>query len=437
MINRSVAPTFKSLETFHLLRPEEIKLDNGIQLFSFNGGEQELVRIEWVFNNIAWKDRVPLLNVALSGMLLEGTTHLSGAELAEQVDFYGAFLQPEYAFDHLSLTLYTLNKHIGKLLPLIKDVLQNSIFPEKEFQTYCRNNKQTLSVSLKKNDFVARRLFNQAIFSSTRYGYSPEIADYDAIERADLQGLYQQQIRPENCLIFIGGRVDTTVIEAINHEFGQDSWGRNAADIAKNKVEPYSFDAISTALIYEPKEASLQSAIRIGTRTIDRKHPDFSYLWIANTLLGGYFGSRLMSNIREDKGYTYGIGSGIGTLKHSAFFTIATEVGADVTSATLDEIAKEMKRLREEMVSVEELEVVKNYLRGTFVGSLENVFSHVDKFKRLYLADVDVNYYQRHFEIIKKCTPSDVLETANKYLNDEDMAKVVVGKGISSKKGQG
>ncbi|GAA4787999.1 pitrilysin family protein [Olivibacter ginsenosidimutans] len=425
-MERITAPTFKNIEQVNLLNPHEERLDNGIALFAFEACEQDLVRIEWVFNNISFDHLVnPVLNMGLAGMLLEGTKQHSSAEIAEKIDFYGAFLQPEYSFDHTALTLYVLHKHINHVLPLIKEILIDSIFPAHELDTYIRNNKQNLSVSLKKNDFIARRTFNQAIFGSGRYGFSPELNDYDTLCREDLQRLYTHQICPSQCTIYIAGKVTSETISSINRLFGQ-AW----KDEPIVDVSTYAIPQVNTEdkVILIKKPDALQSAIRIGCASINRAHPDFSALQLVNTILGGYFGSRLMTNIREEKGYTYGIGSGIGALKHGAFFTIATEVGVSVTQETLTEIESEINRLRTSPIENEELDLVKNYIGGTFLGSLENVFSHVDKFKNVHTVGLDLTYYKNHLDVIKRSTADDILAIANKYLDYKKMVKVVVGR---------
>ncbi|MFC6101003.1 M16 family metallopeptidase [Olivibacter domesticus] len=424
MINRSTAPEFKDIEQVKLFEPVKENLSNGINLFIFNTDAQDLVRIEWVFNNISPKGSTPLLNMALGGMLIEGTKSLESAEIAEKVDFYGAFLQPEYSFDHTSLTLYVLNKYVDFLLPVIKDILTNSIFPEQELKTYKRNNRQSLSVSLEKNDFVARRVFNKTIFGDNRYGFSPDLVDYKTLEQEPLINLSNKQIVADNCTMFVSGKVSSEIISSIHKIFG-DEWERTGEPLEDH---PYIFDINPNETILIEKNNALQSAIRIGCRTVNRAHEDFSSLQLVNTILGGYFGSRLMSNIREEKGYTYGIGSGIGSLKHSAFFTIATEVGINVTQATLDEIHKEMDKLRTDLMPIDELNLVKNYMNGAFIGSLENIFSHVDKFKNVHFIGLDLHYYTRHLQKIKESTPEDVLAIANKYLNFSEMSKVIVGK---------
>lgn len=426
MIDRKKAPDYNDISEFKLLEPVKETLDNGIDLFVFNSGEQDLVRIEWVFNNLSIAGANPLYNVALSAMLLEGTKKFTGAEIAERIDFYGAFLQPEYSFDHTSLTLYVLNKYVDDLLPMLKDILTDSIIPNNELSTYIRNNKQSLAVSLNKNDFIARRAFNKSVFGDSRYGFSPTLSDYDNIDRELLLTLLKQQITSDNCTIFIAGKVESKTINAISEFFGLN-WGAAAGPDIQVK-DSYNFNAVSSDITLIEKKTGLQSAIRIGNLAINRTDPDFSVFQLVNTILGGYFGSRLMSNIREDKGYTYGIGSGIGALKHGAFFTIATEVGVEVAAATLKEIEKEINRLKEEKVPLEELSLVKNYIAGAFLGSLENVFSHVDKFKNVYFNGLDINFYIHHLTTIKNSEATDVLMVANKYLDYEHMTKIVVGK---------
>jgi zinc protease len=181
-------------------------------------------------------------------------------------------------------------------------------------------------------------------------------------------------------------------------------------------------------LYYTEKPQALQSAIRMGLPMINRTHPDFPSLQVLNTVFGGYFGSRLMANIREDKGYTYGIGSGISSLKNGGAFYIATEVGADVCKAAVDEIEKEVNRLKTELIPEEELALVRNYMLGSLLGSLENVFSHADKFKSLYFAGLDYSYYDRYTRIIKDITAEELQALANKYFKFDEFYKVIVGK---------
>ncbi|MEC3880195.1 M16 family metallopeptidase [Parapedobacter sp. 10938] len=426
MLNRTIAPGHFPTTRFDLIKPQHVTFSNGLQAFFFDAGEQELVRIEWITGNVFTAENRALLNTCVCDMLLEGTTAHSSAQLAEHVDFHGAFLVPSFGYDHSSLTLFSLNKHLPTLLPLVQEVLTGSIFPDNELSTYIRNSAQKLQVSLKKNSFVARRQFNRSVFGESRYGYTPDLIDYKHINRDDLRSLFRKQYQPVNGTLIVSGKVTDEVIRMLERLFGE-GWQNAAEGIAPN-VSPAFVPVSTKAPIVVERADALQSAIRLGGPSIQRSHLDFPGLQVVNTLLGGYFGSRLMANIREDKGYTYNIGSGLASLKHGAFFTIASEVGVDVTEATLVEIQREVRRLREEPVPAAELALVRNYMMGAMLGSLENVFSHADKFKNAYFSGLGLDYYSYYTDVVNSITQEEVQRLANAYLDYDKMVKVVVGK---------
>src|SRR5690554_181583 len=351
MLNRINPPTFHPIESINIISPESLKLSNGSNLFMFNAGDQELVRIQWVFENADFQPNAPIINSALSALLLEGTSKYSSAQIAEKFDFYGAYLFPEYNYDQTTLNLVTLTKYLDNLLPIVLEILNDAIFPQQELDTYKRNSKQSLKIALKKNDYLARRQFNNTLFGNSNYGYIQEVNDFDSLNSADLIALFKKQITTTNCTIFVSGKISNETLNYISNTI-DSNWKRSA------EVPSFSspvFNVVSAQKVVIEREKGVQSAIRIGQLSIPRSHPDFPALQVLNTTLGGYFGSRLMMNIREDKGYTYGIGSGIGSLKHAAFFTISSEVGTAVCANTLKEIEFEINRLRTEKISEEEL----------------------------------------------------------------------------------
>ena len=426
MLNRKIAPTHAAVTRFELITPERLTFSNGLNVFVFDSGDQELVRMEWIVDNVFVRENRALLNNCVCDMLLEGTSAHSSAQLAERVDFHGAFLVPSFGYDQSTLTLFALTKHLPSLLPLVRDILTNSIFPENELATYIRNHKQKMQVSLKKNSFVARRQFNRAVFGETRYGYAPEVDDYEDLIRDELLSLFTAQYQPQNATLIVSGKVTADVIRLLERLFG-DEWQNQSA--AEHDTPPViaPVSATTAPVVVERKDA-LQSAIRLGNPGIQRSHPDFPGLQVVNTLLGGYFGSRLMANIREDKGYTYNVGSGLASLNHGAFFTIASEVGVDVTGATLTEIEKEIHRLREEPVPEAELKLVRNYMMGTMLGSLENVFSHADKFRNVYFSGLGLDYYDYYTDVVNTITQEEIQRLARTYLDYDNMVKVIVGK---------
>jgi predicted Zn-dependent peptidase len=423
MLDRTLAPDFRQVEQIQLLKADPHVLDNNIKLYVITGGEQELIRIELIFKNVNWNQAKPLQAYAVNCMLTEGTKNLSAHEIAERIDYYGAFLQLDYNYDFSSVTLFTLTKHLEVTLAVIKEIVTESVFSETELATFKTNQKQKLLVSLEKNDFLGRRLFNNALFGDTIYGYKTEIADYDKLDRTQLLEYFDAAYQPSNCTIIASGKIEESSIKLLNQFFGKDWKEGNPASpnlfsITKERASEHYFE----------RPEALQSAIRIGKLMVNRSHEDFPGLQVLNTVLGGYFSSRLMSNIREDKGYTYGIGSAVVSMHNAGYFVIGSEVGAQVCTSAISEIEKEIKLLQTELISQEELKLVRNYMMGSLLGSLENALSHGDKFKNIFFSGLTYEYYNQYISVVRTITAEELQQLAVKYLDFGDMEKVVVGK---------
>lgn len=425
MLDRKIAPSQHAINNLTLIEPTEITCENGLKIFVFQADEMSLIKAEFVFHNIFDKPETPLLNTCLSHMLKEGTKNRSSKQIAEEVEYRGAYLVPEYSFDQSSLTLYSLHKHISGLLPLVHDILINSIFPQTELDTFVRNNKQSLQISLQKNDYLARRLFYNHLFGENRYGSTPNETKYDELNRDDLLNLYNRQIRPSNCTMFLSGNITPAILTEIRNFF-ETGWGNS--NLGVSVTSPKLFETFRPELIVEERKDAIQSAIRLATPSINRTHEDFPAVQFVNTMLGGYFGSRLMRNIREEKGFTYGINSTNASLLHSGFFTVATEVAAEVTKATLHEIEIEFNNLRNIRSSEEEVSLVKNYLLGAVLGSVESIFSHADKFKSVYFYGMSLDYFKYYNEVIRSMDSDRVLAIADRYFDYSNLLKIVVGK---------
>ena len=423
MLNRTLVPDSMQVSDIKFITPQQQTLDNGINVYTINAGKQDLVRIEFIFDNVNYNASKPLQAVAVNHLINNGTASLSAKDIADKVDYYGAFLQTEYGADQSSIKLYTLNKHLPSVLPILKSILDESVFPQQELDIFIQNQKQSLQVSLEKNDFLARKNFAHAVFGDTSYGSNIGFADYDALQRADLLDYYHSAYKPDNCTLFVAGKFEQTEFVLLNKIFGQ-TWNNNLPSV-QNK---FVFPTAPKGEILIERPGAIQSAIRMGTLAINRTHPDFAGFQVLNCLLGGYFGSRLMANIREDKGYTYGIGSAVVSMKDAGYFFIATEVGADVCGNALAEIEKEIDILKTDLVADAELDLVRNYMLGSMLGSLENAFSHADKFKSIFFSGLDYAYYDRYIETVKTIETSALRTLANTYLNTEDFTKVIVGK---------
>ncbi len=422
-MNRALAPDFKQVDHIELLKAEHRVLDNGTSLFFIDGGDQDLIRIEFVFENGPWNPASPLQAIVANAMLMDGTSTLKGPEIASAIDYYGAFMQLEYTLDQSTVVLFTLNKHLGAVLPVVKSVLTDAIFPQAELDTFKQIQKQKIMVSLEKNDVLARREFSRVLFGNTRYGYQQQLSDFDRLSREEVLAYYKAIYQPANATVVVAGKVNEETLQLLNEHFGSIP---RTVEAPLPDVHRFERGPGQTHPVRRP--GALQNALRVGQVSINRVDPDFAGFQVLNTVLGGYFGSRLMTNIREDKGYTYGIGSGLATLKQTGYFFIASEVGAEVSGAALAEIEKEVNLLRHELVGEEELALVKNYMLGSFLGSLENAFSHADKFKNCYFFGLGYEYYDRYLETVKKVTAPELQALAEKYLRFDEFEKVVVGR---------
>lgn len=421
-MNRTIAPEYKPIEKLQLQNPHLLKLKNGIPLYYFNTGSQDVLRIEVLLKAGSRYQQAPLVAHAVNNMLNEGTLKHTAAQIAETFEFYGAYLNTECELDNASVVLYLQNKHLEHLLPLLFELLTEANFPDNELEIYLQNAKQKFLVNQQKVNYLARKHFAHALYGESTYGFMVTEEHYDAIKREWLINFYEKFYGAENITIIVSGKAGDAEINQIEHIFSQIP---NSGTSAKTKLNLPLYHANKKHI---SKKDAVQNAIRIGKVLFNKTHQDYFDFQVLNTILGGYFGSRLMSNIREDKGYTYGIGSALVSLEDSGYFFISTEVGTDVCQAAIDEIYKEIKQLINEPVTDDELNLVKNYLAGTLLRSLDGPFALAEKFKAAHTFGFDMNYYNQMLHHIQNIRPQRVQELANLYLQPESLTEIVVGK---------
>lgn len=422
MINRTEAPQAFPLNTVQLLKAKPVTLANGLLVYTVDGADEEVIRLEIVFTSGMRAEHKKLVATATNYLLNAGTANMTSAEIMEKLDFYGAFYQHDNQLDRCSVSLYTLKKYFEETLTIFAEFIQKPTFPEEELETYIKNSIQRFEINNAKNDFRARREFHKALFGEHPYGRKVEVEDFDELTREDIVAYHKEHYALHNAKFILSGNFSSYELNALQKAF------YTFLPQEKSITHYPNVNAVSTVQFYEERAEALQSAIRIGKQIVHKTDPDYIQLSILTTVLGGYFGSRLMTNIREDKGYTYGIGAGIYPLLDTSFFYIATEVGVDVAQKALDEIYAEIQRLTEELIPDEELQLVKNYLKGAYIGSIENIFSHADKFKSIDLYGLDYGYYERYFKIIDETTSERLLQLAKEYFQRNTLTEVVIGK---------
>lgn len=423
-IDRSKAPAMKAMDNFKVSEPGHFTLDNGIPLYVINKGTQELVRISLVFGAGAWYEDLPYTAQASNLMLREGTRLMASAEIEEKLDFYGSFLETAVEQDNSYISLYSLNKHVHELLPLLRDIVREASFPEKEFEIMIGRHKQYLAVNEQKVNYLARTRFSALIYGPEHpYGTYRQSAHLDNISIAALKAFHRRHYTPTNCRIVVAGKVSDELIKKINETLGNKGW--------KNEFLPeraFNSDANSEFKHYLVRKDTIQAAIRIGKQLFNRTHPDFLGMQVLNTVLGGYFGSRLMTNLREDKGYTYGIGSALMSLQHSGSFFITGEVGADVAHQAAKEVYGEIDRLRNDLVPESELQLVKNYMLGKFLRSVDGPFAMADMLMSVLESGLDMSYLNHYIEVIRSITAAELRDLARRHLDPATFYEIIVGK---------
>ena len=422
MINRTIAPALHIPEKINIKEPQRFDLKSGVPVLVVNEGTQRVFKLEMIFDAGNCKATNSIVSIACNDLMDEGTQSHSGNEIAEIFDSYGAYLHTECNNDYASLSLSCITKFIGDTLPIFLEVISQPIFPETEVNLFKQQGRQRLAINLEKVDFIARKQFLTSLYGPDNYmGKFPSTGDYDEISSDVLTDFYNSNYKNGLVAIIISGNFNDSDLKYVLNSLGN-------MDFSKGELQDNSNKKLSPSKIIVKKEEALQSAIRIGRRLFNRSHPDYFNFTILNTLLGGYFGSRLMSNIREDKGYTYGIGSGVAPMKNDGYFYITTEVGSDVREDAVNQIYLEINRLCNELIPLEELDLVKNYLFGSFQRSIDGSFSLADRHKILLLNGLSISHLETYLDTLKNVTSQELLETARLYLQAADLTEVVVGR---------
>jgi predicted Zn-dependent peptidase len=425
MINRLEAPYTNEIANISFVQPEKWHLSNGIPVWGINSGSQELMKIDFLFEAGTWYQSRNLIAGLTNAFLNQGSKNYSAQEIAEVFDYRGAYLQLSADQQFGNISILTLNKYLPKILKVTADLMQNPTFPEKEIAAQIAKKKQLFKIENNKVKTLAQKKFSQSLFGIDHpYSNSNALEDYDSLTREDFIAFHSENYTAEKCKIVVAGNFPPNFKELLDNHFGKESFSKKQP--LKN-IEHIASPAAERSHFVEKADA-MQCAIRMGKLVINREHPDFHGLTILVTILGGYFGSRLMANIREDKGYTYGIGAGIYSMPKASYFTISTEVGTDVCEAAIKEIYLEIDRLQNELVGDEELSIVRNYLLGESLRSFDGVFALSGSLKTLIEAGLDYDHYDGFIQKLKTITPEEIRELAVKYLQKEDIYEVVAGK---------
>jgi len=424
-LDRKTPPAIHDAIEFDYVLPpvNTYRLANGLPLYWLNAGVQDVIELDFIFPAGMWYEQKPAVAHATAGLLKNGTSKHTAHQIHEALEFYGASLKTSANNDFATVTLYTLAKHLPALLPVVHEVITDAIFPEEEVAIHKQNAIQRLLVNLRQCEFVANQRIDALLFGEFHpYGRYSKQEKIEALTREDIVDFYKEHYDLSHVKIFMSGRIGENEVACIEQVFGK------VPVVAKELLsETFSAPAPSDKkhnILNDPN--GVQGAVRIGRLFPNRHHPDFAPMVVLNTLFGGYFGSRLMSNIREDKGFTYGIYSSLSPYINGGSMIVHTEAGRDVLDAAVKEVYYEMDQLCKEAAPEEELMLVKNYLLGNLLGDLDGPFSIMQRWRSLILNGFEVDHFNKNIQVYKTVTAAELQALAQKYYKLDEFYEVVV-----------
>lgn len=420
MLDRTTPPAAKSISSVNFAKAKSVSLSSGIPIHVINTGQHDIVRLEIILKSGRWYERRKGSSYFTSQMLLEGTSGKTSKELADIFEFHGAHVSINSGIDYNTFVVYSLSSKLDEIIDVIGQCLMDPVFPDDELIILKDIQKQQLRINNEKNNYVAGKEIRKLMYGNAHpYGMSLEIEDMSDKMNSDLLQRYYDEDLLNGAEVIISGKVTDQLVKSL------EALTLSCSDKVESITHVFADIERSETII--EKSDSVQSSIRLGRRIIHKTHEDYYGLIILNELFGGFFGSRLMKNIREDKGYTYGIHSTIVNHIHDSLWVIGTDVKKDFVEDTFDQVFFEMDRLRNDLIGQEELNLVKNYMLGHFISSLETSFALADKFKNIHFFGQDYSFYDRYIDTINTITPQRLKELANTYLVPNSFKRVVVG----------
>lgn len=418
--DRTIAPPCKPILNLNLPIAQKLLLNHNIPFYVVSGGFEPIVRLDVVFDAGLSNQLKKTEAIFTSLMLSEGTKNRSGKQLIDALDFYGSYFQVKCNADDSVATLYCLNKHIETCLPIFFEALYLSVFPEKELSVVLSNSVQKLRVNENKTSFLAKKHFYEKAFG-INHPYTVNYSEQDilATNREMLFSFFEQHYQNGIKYLIVSGLIEDKHIRQIENEFNNWTFKSTPSTItAQLNTE--------TGKFFYSKQDALQSSVKIGIPTINRKSEDYTRLLFFNMLFGGYFGSRLMKIIREEKGLTYGIYSVIESYFDTGCWQISTDINNELRDMGINEIYNELNKVKKEGFTDNEINTGKQYYLGSILRGIDGIFGIADRNKLLIDYHLDNNYYNNLVDTIKQISNKELIDVANTYILD-DLIEVVVG----------
>ncbi len=368
--------------------------------------------------------RAPGLAEMTATVLRTGTARRLSRQIEEDLRRLGADLSSHAGADNSAIAFAGLSELAEPLLALVNELAREAAFPEPEFERERRQKLEEVKLSRTQPGFLASERLRKVLFGVHPYGQvAPTEEQVTAYKRDDLLAVYREFYTPENALLLMVGDFDSAaMLQTIEKVFGAWSGKKPIIPLAPEPPKPRGR---RVHLVHVP--GAVQAQVLAGCHAITRKHPDWIKLGLTNSLYGGAFNSRLVMNIREDKGYTYSPRSGVTPMRQYGYFSVSAAVRNDVVAASLTESFYELDKLRALPVPEPELADARNYVSGVFSLGLATQDGLLSQLATVALNDLPDDYLETYREKVRALAPDDLLATARKYLDSANMQIVVVG----------
>ncbi len=395
-------------------------LSNGIPVYTLVGGNQPILKIELTMQAGRPHEEKRLVATSYASLLKEGCSQYNSLQIAELFDHLGASLSTPFSFDHVSVQAHTLTKHAELVIPVLAELVKEPVFPDSELELFKKRVKQRLSVDLTQNEIVAYRMATELIFGPEHpYGYNSNAALYDEVTRSDLQMHHRRSAGPQRMCVFVAGQPSSKVMPLLEEHFGR--WEKPTDPILTSL--PRDYPAPTTV---RDSLSRSQTAIRLGRRLFNSQDPDYVPMVLLVTILGGYFGSRLMKNLREERGYTYGIHASLEDLMYDGYLSINLETDKKHHQACIQEIHREIGLLQQQFVSEKELKMVKTYLCGHLLSKMDGPIQAMGVIRKGILHAEDTSFINTFIQRLMRVDQDRLREVANRYLNIEAFTTVIL-----------
>lgn len=401
----------------NLLRP---RLVNGV--YTFPSDNTELVKMDLLFEAGSAYQTKKLCATAAAQMFSVATSAMDSAALSEFMDFRGILTESDCQVYQATVTFYFLRRYADDLLPVVADMLRGMAFSKADFDVWKKRRRQEMLSALQKPDAVARREYYRALFGAGHpLGRYATVDDLDILSADDVRRFFDDYYRPDRLTVVVAGAVDTMLLESVGKYIAI------AAPLAKRDLLPSATrTGEDTVHVHIPN--ATQTAIRVGRLLpFGWESDEYARFVLLTTILGGYFGSRLMSSLREDKGYTYGIYARTQIYRGAIVFYVTANVASGRSADAVGDIMLEFEKLSRQAVPDEELQLVKTVFAGDFMRSVDGIFERSARFCDMYDTGVTELLTDNLRDVMSSATAESIQKTAESLLAPSEMTVSTAG----------